>query len=103
MTSVCVRASVHQCVCVLVLTSVHASDNQRVCVSQLQQLGATDSHPLHVYDSFKGLVNCDREKDIGMCAHGAMSQPRAMVEGPLSLQCVLISVPCIQGNRYTHE
>ena len=38
---------------------------------------------LHLYDTFTGLPNCTRSRDIGMCEEGAMMAPLPLVEAKI--------------------
>lgn len=46
----------------------------------LKELSATEKHPLHLFDSFQGLPDCDKKKDQGMCGPGSMSVPENQVK-----------------------
>jgi len=48
--------------------------------SLLTELDATDKHPLHLFDSFEGLPDCDKKMDGGMCGPGQMSVPEDKVK-----------------------
>lgn len=41
--------------------------------NMLNKLHASDSNPLHLFDSFEGLPDCDKTKDLGMCGPGEMA------------------------------
>merc|ERR1712232_593670 len=45
----------------------------------LEALGALTTHPLHLFDSFQGLPDCDKQKDTGACGKGSMAEPMAVV------------------------
>lgn len=59
---------------------VYRGETSAFLYRMLTHLQASESHPLHLYDSFEGLPACDKEKDTGMCGKGAMAEGQDVVK-----------------------